>query len=67
MDPELEKRLRAQDRKLEEIYFAVNKIRKYFKIILWITVLAVVVPLIGLTFAIPAFMKSYLGAFEGLL
>jgi len=67
MDPEMEKRLSAQDGKLDSILKSAEKTRKYFLIILWITILAVVLPLIGLMFAIPAFLKNYLGSFEGLL
>ena len=67
MDSELEKRLNTQDAKLEAIFKSAEKTRKYFLIIIWITILAVVLPLIGLVFAVPAFMSNYIGVFEGLL
>jgi len=67
MDQELEKRLEAQDVKLEGIFKSVEKTRKYFLVIIWITVLGMVIPLIGLAFAVPKFLSSYMGAFDGLL
>lgn len=59
MDPELAKRLDEQDKKLDAIYKSVEKTRRYFLIITWITVIAIVLPLIGLLFAVPSFMKNY--------
>ncbi len=59
MDPELQKRIEAQDAKLDAIYTSVEKTRKYFLIITWITIIAVVLPLIGLIFAVPSFLSTY--------
>jgi hypothetical protein len=49
----------TQDQKLDAIYRSVEKTRKYFMWTLIITVAAVVLPLIGLIFAIPAFLRSF--------
>lgn len=49
----------TQDQKLDAIYRSVEKTRKYFMWMLIITVAAVVLPLIGLVFAIPAFLSSF--------
>ena len=59
MDPELQKRIEAQDAKLDAIYTSVEKTRKYFLIITWITIITVVLPLIGLIFAVPSFLSTY--------
>ncbi len=63
---ELKKKIEEQGVKIDAIYKSVEKTRKYFLMIIWITVIAVVVPIIGLLFAIPAFMNNYLGALGGL-
>lgn len=65
MDNEVKNRLDEQDRMLGEIYKSVEKTRKYFLIIFWVTVVVVVLPIIGLMFAIPAFLSSY-NSFLGL-
>lgn len=53
--------------KIDAIYVSVEKTRKYFQIILWVTIAMVVLPAIGLLFAIPAFLNSYTTSLEGLL
>lgn len=58
MDPELQKRLEAHDTKLEAIYHSVEKTRKYFMWTLIISVAMIVLPLIGLAFVIPVFLKT---------
>lgn len=68
MDKEQEilKKLEEQDIKIEAIYKSVEKTRKYFLTIIWITVIAVVLPIIGLLFAIPAFLNNYVGTLNSL-
>lgn len=61
MDPETKIVLEAQDAKLNAIYVSVEKTRKYFKWTLIISIVVIVLPLIGLAFAIPAFISSYSG------
>ncbi|MDD5145699.1 MAG: hypothetical protein PHF44_02565 [Candidatus Pacebacteria bacterium] len=58
MEEEILKKIEAQDKKLEEIYRSIEKTRKYFLWSLIITVVAIVLPLIGLAFAIPVFLKT---------
>ena len=62
-----ETRLAALEQKIEAIYISVEKTRKYFQITLWITLALVVLPAIGLLFAIPAFINSYTSALNGLM
>ncbi len=59
MEEEILKKIEAQDKKLEEIYRSVEKMRKYFLWTLIITVALIVLPLIGLLFAIPKFISIY--------
>lgn len=66
MDQELQKKIDEQGVKIDAIYKSVEKTRKYFLMIIWITVLGVVLPLIGLAFVLPSFMSNYIGSFTGL-
>lgn len=66
MDPELQKKIEEQGVKIDAIYKSVEKTRKYFLMIVWITVIAVVLPLIGLVFVLPSFFNNYIGALGGL-
>ncbi|MDQ5954715.1 MAG: hypothetical protein QG583_643 [Patescibacteria group bacterium] len=61
MEQDIQKKLNEQDIKLDAIYKSVEKTRKYFLVIIWITVIAVVLPLLGLVFAIPKFIGIYSG------
>jgi hypothetical protein len=57
MNDEVIKKLEEQQKKIDEIYISVEKTRKYFTWTMWITVIVVVLPIIGLVFAIPAYLK----------
>lgn len=67
MNDELNQRLAALEAKIDATFVSVEKTRKYFQIVLWVTVAAVALPALGLIFIVPAFLKMYLGAFDGLL
>ena len=64
MDQEIQKKLAEQEMKLDAIYRSVEKTRKYFLIIIWVTIIGLVLPLIALAFVIPSFLSNYLGAFS---
>ncbi|MCX6747404.1 MAG: hypothetical protein NTW98_00430 [Candidatus Nomurabacteria bacterium] len=66
MDEDLKKKIDEQGVKIDAMYKSLEKIRMYFKIMAWITILAVVVPLLGLVFAVPMFMSSYVDQLSGL-
>ncbi len=66
MDDELKKKIEEQGVKIEAIYKSVEKTRRYFLIMTWITVIAIVVPLIGLAFALPSFVSNYTNSLNGL-
>lgn len=51
-------RLDEQQRKIEAVFVSVEKTRKYFKWTLIISVAMIVLPMIGLAFAIPAFLQT---------
>ncbi len=57
-----EQRLAALEEKIDAIYTSVEKTRKYFMWTLIISVAFVVIPAIGLVFAIPFFLNSYVGS-----
>lgn len=61
MDQDLQKKIDEQSLKIDAIYKSVEKTRKYFLIIIWVTIIAVVIPIIGLLFAIPKFINLYSG------
>ncbi|MBU1102143.1 hypothetical protein KJ853_00610 [Patescibacteria group bacterium] len=66
MDPEIQKKFEEQDRKLEQIFLSVEKMRKYFLWTLIISVAVIVLPLIGLLIIIPQFLSLYSNAALGL-
>lgn len=58
---------RRVEEKIDAIYASVEKTRKYFLIVMWVTLAAVVLPAIALLFVIPTFINSYSTALTGLL
>ena len=58
-DPEIRQRLDALEKKIDAVYVSAEKTRKYFLTIIVVSVVAFVLPLIGLLFAIPSFLSSY--------
>lgn len=65
MDEILQK-LAEQEAKINAIYQSVEKTRKYFLITLIVSVVCIVLPLVGLIFVIPSFMKTVTGGGLGL-
>lgn len=66
MEQELQKKIEEQGVKIDAIYKSVEQTRKYFKMIIWTTVIAFALPMIGLMFAIPSFLGSYGDSLSGL-
>lgn len=52
-------KLSEMEKKIDAIYLSVEKTRKYILWTMIITVVVLVLPLIGLMFAIPSFIASY--------
>jgi uncharacterized membrane protein YjjP (DUF1212 family) len=67
MEPETQTKLEEIDAKLNAIYASVEKTRKYFLIIMWVTIAMVVLPAIGLIFVVPSFISSYTSTYDELL
>lgn len=67
MEPDIQNKLTVLEAKLDGVQASIDKIRRYFQIITWVTIIMVVLPLLGLLIAIPAFIRSYTSTFEGLL
>lgn len=59
MDKELQQKLEEQSVKIDAIYTSVEKTRKYFLTILWVTALSILIPLFGLLAIGPSFLNSY--------
>ncbi len=59
MDENLKKELELINKKLDEIYKSSEKTRKYFLAFLIITLAGILLPMIGLIFAIPKFISIY--------
>jgi len=66
MEQELNKKIEEQGLKIDAIYKSVEKTRKYFLMIIWVTIMAVVLPLIGLIFVLPSFLSNYVDTLSGL-
>lgn len=60
MDQEIKTKLKEQSAKIDAILESVEKTRKYFLMTMWITIIVIVVPMIGLIFFIPQFLNAYL-------
>lgn len=66
MDQDLEKRLAVLEQKMDATYVAANKTRKYLLWTMIISIAVIVLPLIGLVFVIPQFLKT-LNVYQTLL
>ena len=58
MDAELKNRLDALEKKIDAVYASTEKTRKYFLAVIIVSVVAFVVPLVGLLFAIPTMLST---------
>ncbi|MDP1707171.1 MAG: hypothetical protein Q8L30_01285 [bacterium] len=66
IDPELSEKLDEIGAKADRAYQAAEKVRKY---LFWtgvVTIVFVVLPLIGLLFAVPSFISSYTSTLNSL-
>lgn len=59
MDENLRQRFETLEQKVDQIYISVEKTRKYFQIVMWITVITVALPLVILLFAIPSMISTF--------
>ena len=63
-DQEIINKLAEQEKKMDEIYKSVEKTRKYFLAIIIISVVAFLIPLLGMIFVIPSLMDTYNSALD---
>ena len=54
-----EERLAAIEKKIDAMHASVEKMRQYFMWTLVVTIALVVLPAVGLVFAIPSFLSTY--------
>lgn len=62
-----DQKLSELEKKIDAIYVSVEKTRNYFKWTMIITIVLFVLPLVGLVFAIPAFMTNYITPMQDLV
>ncbi len=59
MEPNINERLTTLEKKIDDMYTSFEKVRKYF---IWsgiITLALIILPIIGLIFAVPTFLSTY--------
>lgn len=61
MDPELNNKIDNLEKKIDENTRQLNLLRRYFLWTLIISAAVIVLPMIGLMFAIPQFLNNYQG------
>lgn len=61
---DVQKKFELMDAKLNAIYESVEKTRKYFLVIMWVTVAMVVIPAVGLAVVIPTFISTYTSSLD---
>jgi hypothetical protein len=66
MEPNTQDKIASLEKKIDAIYVSVEKTRKYFFWTMVITLALVILPLIGLAFAIPSFMTNYVGSLQSI-
>lgn len=59
MEQDLDARLAALEAKIDKTFTSAEKTRRYFLFVLIVTLIAFVLPLIGLFFAIPSMLAGY--------
>lgn len=62
----LKNKIEEQGIKIDAIYKSVEKTRKYFLIMTWVTIIVIVLPIVALIFVIPMFLNSYANSLSGL-
>ncbi len=67
MEPNIQNKLVELETKIDAIYVSTEKTRRYFQIVMWVTIAMVVLPFVALLFVIPAFINSYTTTLEGLI
>lgn len=59
MDSEVNQKLEDINKKLDLVLAHSQSAKKHSQIVFWITIALIILPLIGLVFAIPSFLSNY--------
>lgn len=55
------------EKKIDAVYASVEKTRKYFQVVVWVTIAMVVLPLLALIFVVPTFIRMYTSTLNSLM
>jgi len=66
MDTDINQKILQIEEKIDKIYISTEKTRKYFFWTMVISVALFVLPLIGILFVLPSFIRNYTGQIQGL-
>jgi uncharacterized membrane protein YukC len=55
------------EEKIDAVYASVEKTRKHFQVVMWVTIGMVVLPLLALVFVVPTFIRMYTNTLNGLM
>ncbi len=58
-DAELRQKIDELEKKIDAVYVSAEKTRKYFLGTIIVSIIAFLLPLVGLLFAIPSFISTY--------
>ena len=67
MEEQILQKIEEQNQKIDALVKVVDKMRKYFLAIFWLTIVLFVLPLILAVFLVPTFLSTYLDSFSGLI
>lgn len=65
MENELKLKIEVLENKIDAIYKSVEKTRKYFKLVLYLSLILFILPLIVMAIIIPKVMNTYVGLTSG--
>ena len=65
MEQNIKALLDEQTKKIDAIYVSVEKSRKYFLITMWVTLLAIILPILGLSVMAPSMINTYMNILGG--
>jgi hypothetical protein len=65
MEQDIIKKLDEQQLKIDAIYLSVEKSRKYFLVTMWVTLLAIILPILGIGILAPSMLNTYTTMING--
>ena len=60
---EMQEQINRLETKVDSIFTSVEKMRKYFKVTMWITIAMVVLPILGILIVVPMIINVYSSLF----